>query len=454
MGAGIPLSKGTYIEAGLPNNAKYFNDTLPYVSTVQVNQILPKTDRHIGLVVNINSIEFWYKDGVEDEDLIEKTTGGSSDFSGNYNDLEEKPDLSVKLEAADIVNKVDKVAGKGLSENDYTDLDRQKVLDNELSRVGSDDRDLWGEKMNPWIAKVYKNQTVTVTHNRKIYKLLRVVPFLSSDIDTEIIEGDWSEVSVSFPVPVIKSVSPLYVSTDTSVTMSILGSYFTPQTTVTIGGLITSYNVIDDRIITVELTTDGVLKGHDILVTNESGVAVFSSQFFVATETIIIPNASTWVSLGINGSDLIFADGEVMPNSLNSSQDRRTKSNSVLIPSNRDFQLDFIFKTQVGGTLTTGAYIGLISDVSSYVNYTDCFFSCQLTTNNHNIYKNGIIEGGLAATDLEVISIRRELGVITCHRGNGTVAVTLSESNSASFYLVTQIAHHIGLQNIQLTLKS
>lgn len=49
-------------------------------------------------------------------------------FSGVYDDLENKPDLSVYVE---------KVDGKGLSENDYTDEDKQKVV-NAVTRTVAD----------------------------------------------------------------------------------------------------------------------------------------------------------------------------------------------------------------------------------------------------------------------------------------------------------------------------
>ena len=46
---------------------------------------------------------------------------GISNFSGSYNDLTNKPNIP------DVSNKVDKVEGKGLSTNDYTDTDKTKV---------------------------------------------------------------------------------------------------------------------------------------------------------------------------------------------------------------------------------------------------------------------------------------------------------------------------------------
>jgi hypothetical protein len=245
----------------------------------------------------------------------------------------------------------------------------------------------------------------------------------------------------------------LYVSTNTSVVLSILGSYFTKETTVTIGGLITAFTVVDDRTITVNLTTDSVLQGHDIIVTNESGSTTHTSQFNVASETVIVPNAASWDSLGNNAADLVFGDGFVAPNSLNSGQDRRTKSKTALIPENRDFELEYTYKTQVGGTNYTGAYIGLINNIANFGYHNNCDFSSQLTDSSHNLYEEGSLINTVAATDLQVVLIKRVDGVITAYHGNGTLAATLPTFNNDSLYLIAQIVHHLGIKDIELTLK-
>lgn len=70
MGAGIPLSKGTYIESQNPNDAKYFNDTQPWTSVAEVLAGIPIGERHIGLTVNIDKVEYWFKEGIADADLV------------------------------------------------------------------------------------------------------------------------------------------------------------------------------------------------------------------------------------------------------------------------------------------------------------------------------------------------------------------------------------------------
>ena len=69
----IKLSDSIKVGQQKPLEDKYFNELVPYTSTSQVNTLLPKAIRHIGLTVNINGEEYWYKDGIEDEDLIFKS---------------------------------------------------------------------------------------------------------------------------------------------------------------------------------------------------------------------------------------------------------------------------------------------------------------------------------------------------------------------------------------------
>ncbi|MEI8226495.1 MAG: hypothetical protein WCG82_11280, partial [Bacteroidota bacterium] len=43
-----------------------------YASTNAVNATISISERYVGLTVNVNNIEYWYKDGVTNGDLIEK----------------------------------------------------------------------------------------------------------------------------------------------------------------------------------------------------------------------------------------------------------------------------------------------------------------------------------------------------------------------------------------------
>jgi hypothetical protein len=70
MGGGVPLSKGTWVGSQNPNDAKYFNDTQPWASIEEVLAGIPIGERHIGLPVNVNKVEYTFKDGIEDADLV------------------------------------------------------------------------------------------------------------------------------------------------------------------------------------------------------------------------------------------------------------------------------------------------------------------------------------------------------------------------------------------------
>ena len=74
----IKLSDSIRVGQQKPLEDKYFNELVPYTSTSQVNTLLPKAIRHIGLTVNINGDEYWYKDGIEDSNLVWKSSNLSS----------------------------------------------------------------------------------------------------------------------------------------------------------------------------------------------------------------------------------------------------------------------------------------------------------------------------------------------------------------------------------------
>ena len=74
----IKLSDSIRVGQQKPLEDKYFNELVPYTSTSQVNTLLLKSVRHIGLTVNINGDEYWYKDGIEDSNLVLKSSNLSS----------------------------------------------------------------------------------------------------------------------------------------------------------------------------------------------------------------------------------------------------------------------------------------------------------------------------------------------------------------------------------------
>ena len=67
-------------------DARYLDVTTPWADCAAVIAGIP-TYRNVGLTVNINNEEWWWKDGIADEDLIKKSSSGTSNLSGATNGL-------------------------------------------------------------------------------------------------------------------------------------------------------------------------------------------------------------------------------------------------------------------------------------------------------------------------------------------------------------------------------
>jgi hypothetical protein len=62
-----------------PEIAKYFNQAgVPYTNTAEVLTELTAGIRHRGLTVNVAGVEYWFKDGILDVNLVVKAEGGVS----------------------------------------------------------------------------------------------------------------------------------------------------------------------------------------------------------------------------------------------------------------------------------------------------------------------------------------------------------------------------------------
>jgi hypothetical protein len=87
----IPFSDNFSIGVGNPIDAKYLNAlNQPYSATTAAINRIPESQRYIGLTVNINNVEYWWKNGVADPDLIIKTvstSGGTGTITGGTNGL-------------------------------------------------------------------------------------------------------------------------------------------------------------------------------------------------------------------------------------------------------------------------------------------------------------------------------------------------------------------------------
>jgi hypothetical protein len=85
----IPFTDNFKINAGAPVDAKYLNSlNQPYTSVSAVTTAIVEAQRYIGLTVNINNVEYWFKNGVGNGDLEIKTAGGGSGtITGGTNGL-------------------------------------------------------------------------------------------------------------------------------------------------------------------------------------------------------------------------------------------------------------------------------------------------------------------------------------------------------------------------------
>jgi hypothetical protein len=74
----IQLSDNIFVGQQKPVEDKYYNGLSPYTNTAQVNSTLDSAIRYRGLTVNVNGVEYWYRDGIADGDLVSKGGGGGS----------------------------------------------------------------------------------------------------------------------------------------------------------------------------------------------------------------------------------------------------------------------------------------------------------------------------------------------------------------------------------------
>lgn len=68
----INLSDSIRVGQQKPIDDKYYNQLVPYISVTEANSLLPSAIRYKGLTVNVNGVEYWYKDGITNADLVEK----------------------------------------------------------------------------------------------------------------------------------------------------------------------------------------------------------------------------------------------------------------------------------------------------------------------------------------------------------------------------------------------
>jgi hypothetical protein len=68
-------------------DSRYLDINIPWASCSEAIAGIP-TYRYTGLTINIGSNEYWWKEGIADEDLVLKTLGGTSNLTGATNGLQ------------------------------------------------------------------------------------------------------------------------------------------------------------------------------------------------------------------------------------------------------------------------------------------------------------------------------------------------------------------------------
>jgi len=86
------------INVGNPIDSRYLTSTnQPYASISAVNLAIAESQRYVGLTVNINNVEYWYKEGVADGNLVIKDSGtASTGVTSAYNGITKEAN-AVKL---------------------------------------------------------------------------------------------------------------------------------------------------------------------------------------------------------------------------------------------------------------------------------------------------------------------------------------------------------------------
>jgi len=81
----IVLSDNVQTNAPKPSDSRYLNNLVPYSSTTEATTTIVEGVRYSGLTVNVGGVEYWWKDGIGDGDLVLKTTGGGGSATSGEN---------------------------------------------------------------------------------------------------------------------------------------------------------------------------------------------------------------------------------------------------------------------------------------------------------------------------------------------------------------------------------
>lgn len=391
MGQGIPLSKGTYIEAGLPNDAKYFNDTVPYASVAEVNSVIPLTDRHQGLVVNIAGVEYWYKDGTADNQLIVKESGGGSD-------------------------------------NNYTNAEKQKVANGVAHRANNDIHTTALEKAKTNAKKFGKyiaNEKLTAItgvdylrfHNGNAYLFIGAfdeegnTSYTTTDLQSELTEDPprWEALISTFPPVEFASVTPTSVQPLSTRNIQVFGSNLTTYTTgrfCETGSTVTSpkitinsYTFVSQNEMIVNITSNSsTLEDFDFYINNGTEVKL-SETFSIADGLIIIPESFGYEFSPRNESNIDYDLGKLSIS--DASKDGYTGYFNAVIPSTSDFTLKFKISDNPPPTTGTSAFVVAFAPNTGTQSYTtNSEYQIYVNTGQMSINVFSIVADSIALNDL------------------------------------------------------
>jgi len=68
----INLNDNIAVLGAKPTDARYLDNLTPYADVNAVNTAIAANKRYTGLTVNVGGVEYWYKDGILDGNLVQK----------------------------------------------------------------------------------------------------------------------------------------------------------------------------------------------------------------------------------------------------------------------------------------------------------------------------------------------------------------------------------------------
>lgn len=391
MGAGIPLSKGTYIEAGLPNDAKYFNDTVPYANVAEVNSVIPVADRHQGLVVNVAGVEYWYKDGTANNQLIVKESGGGSD-------------------------------------NNYSNTEKQKVADGVAHRANSDVHITPLEKFKTnakKFGKYVENEKLTsITgvdylrfHNGNAYLYVGAfdeeinTSFTTTNILTELTEDPprWEAMISTFPPVEFATITPTSIQPLATRNIQVFGSNLTTYTTARFtefGSTVTSskitinsYTFVSQNELIINITANSsVLEDFDLYINNGTEVKL-GETFSIANGLVVIPEAFGYEFSPRNEANIDYSLGKLSIS--DASKDGYTGYFNAVISPTSDFTLKFKISDNPPPTTGTSAFVTAFAPNTGTQSYTNnSEYQIYVNTGQMSINVFSTVANSIALNDL------------------------------------------------------